>query len=87
MNRRAFLVSLISVSLAAANATALAQNTCPFDIVGTWRASPADQSYPVLYRFAHDGTVAVLSGSVWIISSDTRVIAIATYRLDSPTAP
>ena len=85
MNRRAFLVSLITVSLAAANSSVLAQKTCEFNIVGTWKTAAADQVNPVLYRFAPDGTVAVLSGST--PSSDLPVIATATYQLDSPTAP
>lgn len=83
MNRRAFFVSLISLSLAA-NA-ALAQKGCDFDMVGTWKASTADGASSVFYRFAPDGKVTVLTGSNTGQGSNLREIATATYKLAPKT--
>jgi hypothetical protein len=83
MKRSAVLFTLLFVWLTATGA-AFGQQGCEFNIIGTWRAGSADA---VLYRFAPDGTITVLSVSGPGQSSDPQEIASATYELDNPKAP
>jgi hypothetical protein len=66
-----------------ATAVAFGQNSCKFNIIGTWQAPDRDAAKTVLYRFAADGTVTVLSSA----TADAEPIAKATYELDDPRAP
>lgn len=86
MKRFAIICSSILICLAA-TATAFGQSYdvqkgvrrgCELNIVGTWKA---DGATPLIYRFASDATVTVLSGS------ELREIASAVYSLDNPKAP
>lgn len=94
MKRTVIILSLM-VMCAAAGLTALGQTnygqttpakTCPFQIVGTWKHEAASTS-PVLYRFAPDGTVTLLSHSTDIPESDFEVMAAVNFKLDKPSAP
>lgn len=85
MKRFAILCSLIFLCLARESASA--QQSCDFNIVGTWKTSAADYGGPQLYRFAADGTVSVLAASEPGQSSNQREIATATYKLDDPGSP
>jgi hypothetical protein len=78
MKRRAFLYSLPSVYLAA-QGTAFGQKVCEFDILGTWRTTGYDNADALLYRFAPDGTITVLSHS----GSGQTEIGGAAYKLDN----
>jgi hypothetical protein len=81
MKRAAVLSSLILLCLTmTATVSGQAQKGCQLNIVGTW--SPGEAS-ALLYRFAADGTVTVLSGS----GQESREIATAAYTLDNPRAP
>jgi hypothetical protein len=90
MKRSAFFssifFSLIFICLAAIS-PAFGQKSCQLNIIGTWKAAGSDGANPVLYRFAPDATVTVLSRSGSGNSSEMREIASATYTLDNPTAP
>src|SRR5688572_17625534 len=63
-----------------------AKKACPFNIVGTWRSEAATAD-PILFRFAADGTVTLLSPSTAIPDSDFETLAAVKYKLDKPTAP
>jgi hypothetical protein len=63
------------------------QNGCDFNIVGTWKAGTGGETSTLLYRFAQDGTVIVLSGFGSGQRLDLKEIARATYQLDYPNAP
>jgi hypothetical protein len=80
MKRNTIVCSLLLFGLTIA-APALGQN-CEFNIVGTWKKATADEANSVLYRFAPDGTVTVLSRSGSGPSSEMREVATATYKLD-----
>lgn len=88
MKRSAFFssifFSLVFICLAA-TAPAFGQKGCQLNIVGTWKATDPDGANPVLYKFAPDATVTVLSSSGK--GSEMREIAAATYTLDDPKAP
>ncbi|HYP26464.1 MAG TPA: hypothetical protein VE262_07095 [Blastocatellia bacterium] len=86
MKRYLFIFSLIFTCLIAAD-TAFGQKGCQPDIVGTWKAAGPDGANPILYRFAPDSTVTVLSPSGPDQSAELREIAKATYTLDNPKAP
>jgi hypothetical protein len=79
MKRRMILFSLICVCLAASG-TAFGQKGCEFNIVGTWKVASPEGASHILYRFAPDGTVAVLSDPG--AGSQAREIATATYKLN-----
>jgi hypothetical protein len=80
MKRRAFLYSLPSVYLAT-QGTAFGQKVCEFNILGTWKTAGYHNADALLYRFAPDGTVTVLSHS----GSGQTDIGSATYKLDNST--
>jgi hypothetical protein len=84
MKRSVFFFSLI-VFCWSASGLAFAQQNCEFNIVGTWKAVSPDAPRTVFYRFAPDGTVAVLSRASQ--NSEMQEIASATYKLDNPGAP
>lgn len=86
MRRAAIFSSLILICLTAA-VTAFGQKGCEFSIVGTWKGEGTDEANTLLYRFAPDGTVTVLSRSGSDQGSELREIASATYKLDNPDAP
>jgi hypothetical protein len=81
------LVSLAfgAVAFAQTAAPAEAPKPCPFNIVGTWRMESAATN-PILFRFAADGTVTLLSRSS-IPDMDFEVQAAVKYKLDKPSAP
>jgi hypothetical protein len=89
MKRIALLYSLIFICLGA-NAVAFGQSedkkACPFNIVGTWKSQAATTN-PILFRFAPDGTVTLLSPSTAIPDADFEMLAAAKYKLDTPSAP
>lgn len=85
MKRIALCLFWLSICLGVA-ATALGQQRCEFNITGTWQAPNGDAATTVLYRFASDGTVSVLSSPSGA-SAEPREIAKATYELDDPRAP
>jgi hypothetical protein len=81
MKRAAILSSLILLCLTmSATALGQAQKGCQLNIVGTWNP---DEESKVLYRFAADGTVTVLSVS----GQESRELGSAAYTLDNPRAP
>jgi hypothetical protein len=89
MKRTVFIYSLMLVCLAAggeAFGQTNAPKACPFNIVGTWR-SEAAAANPILFRFAPDGTVTLLSHSTSIPNEDFEVMAAVKYKLDRPAAP
>ena len=88
MKRTAFIsslfFSLVFICVVAA-APAFGQKGCQLNIIGTWKAAGSDGANAVLYRFAPDATVTVLSRSG--SGSELREVASATYALDDPAAP
>ena len=90
MKRSAFFSSFLFSSIiicliapAAAFGQNFGQKGCKLDIVGTWKTAGPDGASTVLYRFAPDSTLTVLSQS----GSEMREVASATYKLDNPTSP
>lgn len=83
MKRFAILPSLAFLLLACAG-SALAQKDCDFNIIGAWKAVATGDYDEILYRFAPDGTLIVLSSSN---KAEPTEIGRATYELDNPTAP
>jgi hypothetical protein len=86
MKRIGFLYSLMFVCLSAsgiAYGQSEAKKACPFNIVGTWRLEAATEN-PILFRFAADGTVTLLSLSP---DADFETLAAVKYKLDKPAAP
>ena len=67
--------------------TASGQTGCDFNIVGTWKPATAGQARTLLYRFAPEGTVAVLTDTGSVQGSAPGVIASATYTLDNMRSP
>ena len=86
MKRSAIFFSLVLLLLTA-SATAFAQQSCDFSIVGTWKPASKDEANTILYRFAPDGTITALAPYGSGQSAELREIATATYKLDSPIAP
>jgi hypothetical protein len=90
MKRTVFIYSLMFIFSAAAGAAAYGQSAdkkaCPFDIVGTWKSESAANE-PILFRFAADGSVTLLSPSTAIPDADFETLAAVKYRLDKPAAP
>ena len=84
MKRFAIIFSLVIICLAA-SATAFGQKGCEFNVVGTWKAEKADGANTILYRFAPDATVTVLSKTG--PGSEAREVNSAVYKLDDPKAP
>jgi hypothetical protein len=80
MKKSAIFSTLLFIFLAAAS-TSLGQEGCEFSIIGTWKASGATDT--VVYRFAPDGMVTVLSGQ----GSEPQELARAAYELDDPKNP
>ena len=69
------------------NSSVLGQKRCEFNILGTWQAPSRDAATILLYRFASDGTVTVLSAPASGANDEPKEIAKATYELDDPRAP
>lgn len=88
MKRSAVFTLLLFICLGA-SATAFGQKGCEFNIVGTWQAPGRDAATTLLYRFASDGTVTVLSSAAAAAhhGAEPKEIAKATYELDDPRAP
>lgn len=96
MKRSVIIFSLILICLTA-SATAFTQSYevqkegvkrgCEFNIIGTWKAEKADGANTILYRFAPDATVTVLSKSGAVQSSEMQEINSAVYKLNDPKAP
>ncbi|HVG30900.1 MAG TPA: hypothetical protein VM864_14415 [Pyrinomonadaceae bacterium] len=89
MKRVGFLYALMFVCLSAGGVTygqSEARKACPFNVVGTWRSEAATEN-PILFRFAPDGTVTLLSASTAIPNSDFETLAAVSYKLDKPSAP
>jgi hypothetical protein len=62
------------------------KKVCSFNLVGTWKLKAATPN-PILFRFAPDGTVTLLSRSTEIADTDFEMLAAVKYKLDKPTAP
>ncbi len=89
MKRTGFISSLSFICLltgGAAYGQTEARKACPFNIVGTWKSEAATAT-PILFRFAPDGTVTLLSPSDAIPNADFETLAEVKYRLDKPAAP
>lgn len=89
MKRIGFLYSLMFLCLmtgATAYGQSEAKKACPFSIVGTWKAEGKTPN-PILFRFAPDGTVTLLSHSEAIPGADFETLAAVKYTLDKPAAP
>jgi hypothetical protein len=67
--------------------TAFSQKGCQFNIVGMWKVASGDGAGPMLYRFAPDGTISLLSPSGEEPGSQLRELGNATYTLDDPKLP
>lgn len=86
MKRSAIFSTLLFICLAAPSES-FSQQGCELNIIGTWKAVTTSATDVVLYRFAPDGTVTVLSASGSRQVSEPQEIARATYELDDPKAP
>ena len=89
MKRTVFIYSLVFLCLATSGVAygqTNAPKSCPFNIVGTWRSEAATEN-PILFRFAPDGTVTLLSHSPSLPDSDFEVMGAVKYKLDKPAAP
>lgn len=86
MKKSAIFSTLLLICLAATS-TSFGQEGCEFNIVGTWKADTAAAKNVLLYRFAPDGTLTVLSVSAAEPAAEPQEIARATYELDDPKAP
>ena len=86
MKRLVIFLSLVLFSMTA-TPPAFTQKGCDFDIVGTWKAVTAAASTPLLYRFATDGTIVVLSPAEGGQRTESREGTLATYTLDNAKAP
>ena len=60
MKNRFTIFLLLFLCLGATN-TAFGQQSCDFNILGTWQAPASEITKPILYRFAPDGTVTALA--------------------------
>jgi hypothetical protein len=85
MKRSAILFALILLFLSTVG-TASGQG-CEFNIIGTWKAATTPAGDTVLYRFAPDGTVTVLSVSGSTPGAKPQEIARAGYKLDNAEKP
>jgi hypothetical protein len=87
--KRIFFCAVWLAIFLGVSATAFGQKSCEFNIVGTWQVPSRDSSKVLLYRFAPDGTVTVLSSSTSKSDSSAtpKEIAKATYELDDKLAP
>lgn len=89
MKRFGLLRSLLFLCLltgGAAYGQSETKKACPFQIVGTWKSAVETPS-PVLFRFAVDGTVTLLSPSDAIPGADFETLGAVKYKLDRPAAP
>ncbi|MET0649993.1 MAG: hypothetical protein ABW208_25570 [Pyrinomonadaceae bacterium] len=85
--KRVALFFLLTVICLGLTETALARQSCDFNIVGTWKQATTDVANPPVYHFTPDGTLTVLSRSGAGVDAETEVVASATYKLDDPKAP
>jgi hypothetical protein len=88
--KRPAVFSLLLFICLGATATAFGQQSCEFNIIGTWQAPAREATGTVLYRFAPDGTVTVFSSAAASVSgaaAEPKEIAKATYELDDARAP
>jgi len=86
MKKSAVLFTLLFICLAATS-TSIGQQGCDFNIIGTWKVTATGATDVVLYRFAPDGIVTVLSVSGSGQVSEPQEIARASYEVDDPKAP
>jgi hypothetical protein len=87
--KRTTVCSLLLFICLGVSATAVGQQGCEFNIIGTWQAPNSAANKPLFYRFAADGTVTVLSSVAAAAGASTELkeIAKASYELDNPRAP
>jgi hypothetical protein len=86
MKRSIFSSSLMFVLLMA-NGMAFGQQGCEFNIVGTWSTATHEGANQIIYRFASDGTLTLLSRPGPGQDSELREVARAAYKLDESRAP
>jgi hypothetical protein len=63
------------------------QETCTFNITGTWQSSTAGQMNPTRQRFGSNGVVTELSRGGSDRGSEWQAAGKATYSLDDPKKP
>jgi hypothetical protein len=85
MKRLGIFLSLAFICMTATSA--YGQKGCDFNIVGTWKAATGGDSTTLLYRFAPEGTVSMLSAAGSGQSSELRETALTTYALDNAKSP
>lgn len=85
--KRPVVLGLVAFVLLASTGTAVGQQGCEFNIIGTWKAVTTGSTYEIIYRFAPDGTVTVLSSYDSGQPSESEEVGSATYELDDPKAP
>lgn len=85
MKRYLVLISLLLLFLSTAPAT-LGQQSCEFNITGSWKTTGAVGKNPTVYRFSGDGKVTVSAeGATPTVNG--RLVGSGTYKLDNPDAP
>jgi hypothetical protein len=89
MKRSAILHAMMSMMIClSGTSTTLGQQSCEFNIVGTWRTSTSDGAdSPWLYQFTLDGMVTALARSGSGEASTLRAAGGAAYALDDPKRP
>lgn len=85
--KRSVFLSLSALVFLGATGTVFGQQSCEFNIIGTWKAPATYARDAALYRFAPDGRVTELSLSSSGPASEPREVAQAVYKLDNPKAP
>ncbi len=87
MKRSAILYALIFICLGATGTT-FGQQSCDFNIIGTWRTSTSEGTdSPWLYQFTSDGMVTAFTRSGSGEGSARQVVGRAAYELDDPETP
>lgn len=89
MKRFAFLLSpLLFLSSFPISLTAQEQqNSCQFDISGTWQSSKDGRVNPTRLRFGPNGAVTELSRKSSDKASEWQASGKSTYKLDNPKSP
>ena len=85
--RRSATFLWLTVFLFGTAGFAMGQQSCEFNIIGTWRIDKAGAVDSTLYRFAPDGTMVVLSSPASGKGSELVPTASATYELDNAKTP
>ncbi len=76
-------LSSVIILLLLATTAGFCQTDCTFTLVGTWESIVPDQTNPTFYEFASNGTVRAFSYLESGVTSPTREIAQAAYKLTS----